>query len=188
MVEFILKQCSLPEDDVNIKKLIDIENRNFKFYQKKSNHPEDATNDQLRASAESILTLFTTTVENMHSILWPALFEYLTNNDYSRSTSILCKSLAYIAEQKRELNSDDYLINYDTLINVPKPFEILARLVVLSGCPMNGKNRGLNVLNLMKNMASNIDNSIVDVWDNVVPKLIANLEGKLKKIFFIFLN
>ncbi|CAF0812872.1 unnamed protein product [Brachionus calyciflorus] len=166
MVEFILKQCSLADDD-------------------KKSQPEDATNEQLRISAENILTLFATTVENMHPILWPALFEYLTHNDYSRSTSVICKNLAHIAEQKREADSDDFIINYEAFINVAKPFEILARLIVLCGCPLNGKSRGLNVLSLMKNFAPNIDCAIVDVWDSVVPKLIANLEDKLSNSKFV---
>lgn len=139
------------------------------------------------------MALFATTVNNMHQILWPALFEYLTNNEYSRASNVLCKNLAHIAEQKRESDSEDYLINYDSFINIPKPYEILARLIVLCGCPLNGNNRGLNILNLMKNMGPNIDTSIVDLWDSVIPKLIINLEGKikciikeLKKNFFFF--
>lgn len=128
------------------------------------------------------MALFATTVNNMHQILWPALFEYLTNNEYSRASNVLCKNLAHIAEQKRESDSEDYLINYDSFINIPKPYEILARLIVLCGCPLNGNNRGLNILNLMKNMGPNIDTSIVDLWDSVIPKLIINLEGKIKCI------
>lgn len=99
--------------------------------------------------------------------------------------------MAHIADLKRESNSDDYLINYESFINVPKPYEIFARLIVLCGCPLNGNNRGINVLNLMKNMAPNIDSSIEELWDNVIPKLILNIEGLVKiwlKIFYFILN
>lgn len=113
----------------------------------------------------------------MHSILWPSLFEYLTHNDYSRSTSILCKSLAHIADVKRTANSEDFEIKFESFINIPRAFEILTRLIILCGVPLNGKSRGLNVLALMRNIAPNIDSAIVDLWDNVVPKLTANLEG-----------
>ncbi len=114
----------------------------------------------------------------MHSILWPHLFEYLTLNEYSRSVSQLCKNLAHIADVLRSANSDSYLIQFDQFINLPKPIEILTRLIVLCGVPLANKNRGLNVLQLMKNISPNLSSQIVELWDNVVPKLIINLEGK----------
>jgi hypothetical protein len=85
--------------------------------------------------------------------------------------------LAHIAEVKRNAQAADYEIKFDSFINIPKPFEILTRLIVLCGVPLNGKNRGFNVLNLMKHLTPNLDSSIVDLWDSVVPKLITNLEG-----------
>lgn len=115
----------------------------------------------------------------MHGILWPSLFEYLNQPEYSRAAAILCKSLAHIAETKRAANTDDFEIKFESFINIPKPFEILARLCVLAGVPLvnAAKNRALNTLTLMRNMAPNIDPLIVELWDNAVPKLIANLEG-----------
>ena len=113
----------------------------------------------------------------MHPILWPHLFEYLTSNEYSRSVSQLCKNLAHIADVLRSSNSDTYLIQFDQFINLPKPIEILTRLIVLCGVPLANKNRGLNVLQLMKNISPNLSSQIVELWDNVVPKLIINLEG-----------
>lgn len=141
--------------------------------------PDDCTNEQLKASADSILTLFATTVENMHQILWPHLLEYIALNEYSRSINQLCKNIAHIADIKRSSNSEDYLIQYDQFINLPKPLEILARLIVLVGIPLANKNRGLNVLNLMRNFSPNLNQNIVELWDNVVPKLIINLEDKI---------
>jgi hypothetical protein len=114
----------------------------------------------------------------MHSILWPHLFEYLTLNEYSRSVSQLCKNLAHIADVLRSSNSDSYLIQFDQFINLPKPIEILTRLIVLCGVPLANKNRGLNILQLMKNISPNLSSQIVELWDNVVPKLVINLEGK----------
>ena len=114
----------------------------------------------------------------MHSILWPHLFEYLTLNEYSRSVSQLCKNLAHIADVLRSSNSDSYLIQFDQFINLPKPIEILTRLIVLCGVPLANKNRGQNILQLMKNISPNLSSQIVELWDNVVPKLIINLEGK----------
>ena len=160
MLEFILKQCSLLDDVIDIKKPL----------------TEDS-NDNLRVASENILTLFSTTVENMHSILWPSLLEYLTHIDYSRSMGHLCKNLAHISEIKRSSNAPDFMIKFNECVNLPKPLEMLARLIVLSGTPLVEKNRGHSVLLLMKQMSPNLHPNIVELWDNVIPKLILNLEG-----------
>ena len=169
MLEFILKQCSLPDD--------------IAADPKKQTPLNEDSNENLRTAAENILTSFSTTVENMHNILWPSLLEYLTNIEYSRSMGHLCKNMAHISEIKRCESSPDFMIKFNEFINLPKPFEILARLIVLCGTPLTEKNRGLNVLHLMKQISPNIHPSIVDLWDNVVPKLILNLEGILNNFF-----
>lgn len=125
----------------------------------------------------------------MHSILWPSLFEYLTHVEYSRAASILCKSLAHIAEAKRTINADDFTIKYESFINIPRQWDILARLIILCGVPLIGqRNRGLSALALMRNMAPNIDSLIVDLWDNAVPKLTANIEDKIENGKFMQKN
>jgi maestro heat-like repeat-containing protein family member 1 len=169
LIEFIVKQCSLSIDsnDLNNKK-----------------QPEDATNEQLRLSAENILTLFCTTVPNMHSYLWPYLFEFLTASEYFNAANHLCKNLAHIADVKKTTNADDLIINYTQSVNTPKRSELFTRIFVLCGIPMetinNGKvkNRGQNVLNLMKRMASNLYPQLIEQWDIIIPKLQQNLEDK----------
>ena len=114
----------------------------------------------------------------MHPVLWPQLFEYTTKIEYTRCINHVCKNLAHIAEQKRASNDEKYMIKFDQQINIPKPFEIFARLIVLCGVPLANKNRGLSILQLMKHISPNISESIVDLWDNVTPKLLMNLEGE----------
>lgn len=162
MIEFILKQCALPEEPEH----------------SKDKRPE-VDNEQLRSLAESVLTLFSTTVENMHQVLWPQLFEYLTHSDYSRALNALCKCLAHIGEQKRSTDAPDYRINFKELINLPKTHEIFSRLFILAGVPLSMKNRGLNVLQLMKNISPLINPSIVELWDSLLPKLYLNLEDQI---------
>jgi len=167
MLEFILKQCSLADD--------------VAADPKKQPAIIEDSNENLRVAAENILTLFSTTVENMHDILWPTLLEYLCNIEYSRSMGHVCKNLGHIAEIKRSASAPEFMIKFNECINLPKPLEIFARLIVLCGTPMSEKNRGLNILILMKQISPNLHPSIADLWDNVVPKLILNLEGKCKR-------
>ena len=133
--------------------------------------------------------LFATTVDNMHSILWPHLLEYITSPDLSRCINQLTKNLAHIAEIKRTSKADDFSINYENCVNLPKPSDIFARIIVVCGCPLKNKNRGINALNFMKNFSPNFYPSIVELWDTVVPKLIINLEGpNLFKLYWNNVN
>jgi hypothetical protein len=167
LIEFLLKQCALLDETLP-------------YDSDKSKKPLDTTtNTELRTTAESILTLFSTTVADMHTILWPHLFEFFTNPRFSHCMSHLCKNLAHIAELKRSTDAPDYLINFDTFVNLPRPYELFSRLIILCGLPMANKNQGLSVLSLMRHISPNLSSSIVDVWDNVLPKLILNLEEKM---------
>ncbi len=141
------------------------------------------SNNDLKTTAEHVMTLFSTTIENMHEILWPYLFEYLTNQNYSACMNQLCKNLAHIADVKRNSNLSDYIIDFDQYVNLPKPHDMFGRLIVLCGIPLNNKNQGLSILNLMKNISPNLNSSIVELWDKVIPKLIINLEGRAISIF-----
>ena len=49
---------------------------------------------------------------------------------------------------------------------------------MLAGRPRNGRERGIHVLNVMKGLSPNLHESIVGLWDAVIPKLISYLEGE----------
>jgi hypothetical protein len=167
MIEFILKQCALPKEDAT---------PDTKKLNKDSDHVD---NEQLRLLAENVLTLFTTTVENMHVVLWPYLFEFLNNGDYTRAVNTICKSLSHIAECKREGKDEDFLVDFNQKVNLPKAHDIFARLFIISGVPLAFKNRGLNALNLMRNISILLNESIVHLWNNIIPKLTLNLDDQI---------
>ncbi|XP_025115241.1 maestro heat-like repeat-containing protein family member 1 isoform X3 [Pomacea canaliculata] len=162
MVEFIVRQCALPDDPPSQgKKIAD---------------PDYPTNQELRSMCDSILQLITTTISVMESVLWPYLLELVVPEQYTIATGAVCRSLAYLAQKKREENAEDYEINFDVQANLPRPPQIIARLMVLCGWPQNGRNRGMHVLQLMKNLSPNLHENLVEIWDTVVPKLIGYLE------------
>lgn len=49
---------------------------------------------------------------------------------------------------------------------------------VMAGRPDNGRQRGVHVLKLMLGLSPNLNESIADMWDAVVPKLIQYIEGE----------
>ncbi|KAJ8303306.1 hypothetical protein KUTeg_019702 [Tegillarca granosa] len=165
MLEFIVRQCSLPDDPPG----------------KRSADPEHVTNKALRMMCDNVLQLLATTVEEMEVVLWPYLLELLVPEKYTESAGVVCKCISHIANKKREEKSEDYEIDYEAQANIPKPPVLIARLVVLAGRPTNGRERGQHVLSTMKGLSPNLNENIVELWDTVIPKLLQYLEDATRE-------
>lgn len=158
LVEFLVRQCAVDEATGLVNK--------------------SATGSDLRglkSLCENILHLLTTTVEVMEEVLWPYLLQMIVPVQYTKAISPVCKSLAYLAAKKREEEASDYQIDFAAQVNVPKPVAMIARLIVLAGCPHSG-GRGTHVLKLLQALSLNLHPNIVEMWDNVIPKLIQYLD------------
>lgn len=59
---------------------------------------------------------------------------------------------------------------------------MIARLFVMAGAPQNGRKRGENVLRAMNALVRNLQEELVTVWEEVVPKLLAKLEGWCRSV------
>ncbi|CAL1544099.1 unnamed protein product [Lymnaea stagnalis] len=161
MVEFIVRQCSLEEDPKG----------------KRSPDPEYVSNQALRSMCDNILQLVTTTIDKMESVLWPYLLELVVPEQYMTASGSVCRSLAFLAHKKRDESAQDFWIDFETQPNIPKPAQLIARLMVFAGHPRNGRDRGIHVLNLMKSISPNLHDNIVGLWDAVIPKLISYLDA-----------
>ena len=110
---------------------------------------------------------------------------------------VVCRCIADIASQKREKDTDDYTLDFDELgkflpaisvatqslsshspVNLPKPPELLSRLIVMCGNPHDGRGRGEYVLTAMKALSPNLREELVELWDAVIPKLLTYLSGE----------
>lgn len=165
MIEFIVSQCSLPDDPPG----------------KKNPDPDYISNIALRHMCDNVLQLLTNTVEEMESVLWPYLLELVVPEKYTESAGVVCRCLGTIANKKRSENAEDFQIDYDVQANIPKPTILIARLMVLAGQPHNGRERGVYVLNLMKDLSPNLHGDLIQLWDAVIPKLIQYLEDPEKQ-------
>ncbi|XP_052816666.1 maestro heat-like repeat-containing protein family member 1 isoform X2 [Mya arenaria] len=165
MIEFIATQCSLPDDPPGAKRSPD---------------PDFVTNQQLRYMCDNVLQLLTNTVEQMENVLWPYLLELVVPEKFTEGVGVISRCLATIAAKKREANTEDYDLDYETQANLPKPSDVIARLMVLAGRPLNGRERGVHVLNLMKGLSPNLHEGLVELWDTVIPKLVQYLEDPEK--------
>src|SRR4051812_42046181 len=89
---------------------------------------------------DHILSLMTTTIPHMVDVLWPYLLEPLTKPRYelvisasfklsyrfNSSIAVVAKCISHISKVKRESKADNYIIDFEKQVNLPKPPEILA--------------------------------------------------------------
>ena len=62
--------------------------------------------------------------------MWPLLLEYIAQEPYTEAVGVLSSSLAHLSSKKRQEEAEDYTIDYETNVNIPKPHAIIARLMV----------------------------------------------------------
>ncbi|CAN0069578.1 unnamed protein product [Lampetra fluviatilis] len=162
MVEFIIKQCANTGETAPGKP--------------RPPDPEEVTDEALRGMSENILHLVTTTIDNIHGVLWPYLLGFVCPLQYSGALATVCRNAAFLAFKKRDAQAPDYLLNYETQVNLPKPPALLTRLLVVSSMPWEGPDRGVSALRLLQVMADNVHPSARAPWDLHVPKLVQHLE------------
>jgi len=163
LVEFIVKNCSITDEEID------------KFKAAHAKQMPATTPADVRQVADHILNLMTTTVHDTHQVLWPFLLEPLTKPNYSSSVAAVCKSIAYIGQIKRTTQTEDFLIDFDKKVNLPKPQMILARLVVLLNAPMRRDDLGGNILEALLNISGILHPSITEMWDKTIPKILGFL-------------
>jgi len=69
------------------------------------------------------------------------------------------------------------MIDFDKLVNVPKPHAIISRLLVVLSSPEERPLLGENILSFFKSMGPVLHSSVSDLWDDVVPKMVTYLKG-----------
>eukprot|EP00026_Physarum_polycephalum_P000352 Phypoly_transcript_00352.p1 GENE.Phypoly_transcript_00352~~Phypoly_transcript_00352.p1 ORF type:complete len:1660 (+),score=332.46 Phypoly_transcript_00352:97-5076(+) len=166
LIEFVIRGSALPCDDDDIKSpkkkaVVDI---------------DGVTETEIRNMCDNILNLITTTIPSMEPALWPFLFEALVPPDFVGALAVVCKCITYIASNKRANEADDYIIDFDRAVNLPKPSAIIARLFVLLNAPSRRGQAGIRILELLKSVGPILHPSLPALWDVTLPKMIQYLE------------
>jgi len=165
LVKFIVQQCAVPDSALVVVR-----------DPKKKVDDDEFTVANLKSMCENILQLMTTTVTSMGPVLYPFLLELFVPAEFTDAVGVISKTLSQIGNKLLEEDSDHYDIDYEVQVNLPKPHEFIARAFVLLGHPLI-RNRGLSILALMKVMSGNLKDEIVDLWEDVIPKLSAYIEA-----------
>lgn len=144
---------------------------------------------EIKKMATDMLLLMSTTLPILANVLWPYLLEFIMPVVYTESIGVVSRCIAYIAAIKRENKEEDFELDYDVQVNIPKPNAIICRLLTLSGVPVFTKTdldiqngyRGVHTLKLLQVLCPNLHEDIVTLWDAAIPKLIMQLNDQIDK-------
>lgn len=162
LVHFVIRQCALPCGSDTSRRLSIID-------------AEDATNESLKTMCENVMHLLVTTVENVETVLWPLLFEFVISPELSLALPVIYKSLAHMGEK---LSSDPSAppLSIDYKNNaLPTPPALLARLCVTIGHKPNVPATAPG-LQFMKIGSSLIDSNLRPLWDTMIPQFIESAD------------
>lgn len=74
-------------------------------------------------------------------VLWPYLLEFIVPAEYTEAIGTVCKCLATLGAKLRDADvpeeeDDPYELDYDVQVNLPRPHDLIARLMVIVGHPL----------------------------------------------------
>ncbi|KAM5132247.1 LOW QUALITY PROTEIN: maestro heat-like repeat-containing protein family member 1 [Mantella aurantiaca] len=166
LLEYIIRLCCISPDP---------------SLRRRNSDQEEVTEESVRRISINTLYLISTTVHHMTNVLWPYLLEFVVPIQYSHALSPLCKSLVHLGQKKMEDNVETFLINYNVNVNLPSPFALFTRLLVVSTSlqPSDGRNEA--ALRLLSVLQIIIHPAIGGCWEQEVPGLLQCLEESEEK-------
>ncbi|XP_062987322.1 maestro heat-like repeat-containing protein family member 1 isoform X2 [Elgaria multicarinata webbii] len=168
LIEFLVRQCALPVS------------QSSQLPRRHSLELEDLTDGQVRDISVNTLFLISTTVDRMADVLWPYLLEFVTPVHLTNALIPLCKSLIYLAAQRQEEEESDFQLLYDANANLPSPYALLARMLVVASRPYLGEGRGAAALRLLGVLHPSVHKALQQLWSQKIPALVEHLEANTK--------
>nr|XP_044999185.1 maestro heat-like repeat-containing protein family member 1 isoform X3 [Jaculus jaculus] len=133
--------------------------------------PPEQEPEQSGADCEGLVT------DSVRAVLWPYLLEFLTPARFTTALTPLCRSLVHLALKRQETGADAFLVHYDKHANLPSPYAVTTRLLVVSSSPYLGDGRGAAALRLLKVMHRDIHPLLGQRWEKTVPLLLEYLDA-----------
>ncbi|GCC38075.1 hypothetical protein chiPu_0016586 [Chiloscyllium punctatum] len=165
-VEFLIRQCAASIDSTT---------------SELTNHQEEqVTDEDLATVCETVMFMITNTVK-MEDALWPFLLECVTMTQYTKALTTICNCLAHLGKKKPQGIGERFSLIYSGNTNVPRAQALLARLLLVSCCPNQGRSRAAAALRLLQVLNFNIHPATASWWDEELPALVDQLQGHLKE-------
>ncbi|KAG0560676.1 hypothetical protein KC19_9G004300 [Ceratodon purpureus] len=125
---------------------------------------------ELRAVSEKSLLLLAGIVADMEVVLWPLLLKMLVVEKYTGAVSTVCRCISELSRRKLA-RGESIDVDYTSHTDIPRPEEVLARLLVLLQDPLAREQLGSRILTVLYYIGPIFPPSVVLLWEDEIPKL-----------------
>uniref|UniRef100_A0A7N4NP21 Maestro heat like repeat family member 2B n=1 Tax=Sarcophilus harrisii TaxID=9305 RepID=A0A7N4NP21_SARHA len=124
-------------------------------------------------------------VNGMPQVLWPKLLTFVVPVEYTGVLPYLFNILRILlmAEEKKQYADESTaLVISAGPVKLPSAQQLLARLLVISVLASEGLPCGTGAIGLLKNLSSIIHPNLIELWKDLIPRLLLPLEGNCYKV------
>jgi hypothetical protein len=162
LVRFLLQQTSLRVDSKDNK-----ENKNA----------------DLVKGAGHVLKVMSFKLTHTHPVLYPYLFEMITDKKFDRGFVVISTCLAQIAEHKREEQDPTFMVDFQRHVDIPSPQLILSRCMLLASMPFSPPGVGVAALRLLSAIGPMLHEQVGAYFDSSLETVINHLEEQDEESF-----
>ncbi|XP_058077009.1 protein SHOOT GRAVITROPISM 6 isoform X2 [Magnolia sinica] len=183
-VEFLVRHCAISDEEAkdfnSLRETIQMSGSFQPFQYKKLEVKIGAICPaELRTICEKGLLLLVITIPEMEHILWPFLLKMIIPRKYTGAAATVCRCISELCRH-RSSYTNSVLNDCVTRIDIPKPEELFARLVVLLHDPLAREQLATQILTIpkMKAYVSDTedlkqDSSYQETWDDMIINFLA---------------
>ncbi|GJU56665.1 protein shoot gravitropism 6 isoform X1 [Tanacetum coccineum] len=125
---------------------------------------------ELRAICEKGLLLITITIPEMEHVLWPFMLKMIIPRLYTGAVATVCRCISDMCRH-RSVHNDKMMRECRTRVDIPRPEELFARLVVLLHNPLAREQLATQILTVLCYLASLFPKNINLFWQDEIPKM-----------------
>nr|GEU38198.1 protein shoot gravitropism 6 isoform X1 [Tanacetum cinerariifolium] len=174
-VEYLVRHCAMSDQEIDdlvtAKDLFNPTNLYYSFQQKRSEVKIGSVRPtELRAICEKGLLLITITIPEMEHVLWPFMLKMIIPRLYTGAVATVCRCISDMCRH-RSVHNDKMMRECRTRVDIPRPEELFARLVVLLHNPLAREQLATQILTVLCYLASLFPKNINLFWQDEIPKM-----------------
>ncbi len=172
ILEWVCLHCATPQSTVT-----EWEKKQEAKKKDKSSEKEKVSPAQVRQGCEDLLLLSASTIPHMGPVLWPFLLELMVPRQYAGALPVLARCVGHLASTLRAAGDARYALDWERLVNLPRPQAVVARLLVAVCRPERG---GVQLLKCLAALGPCLHPGVAPMWDSALPRLVEYVEDKSK--------
>ncbi|XP_077246422.1 ARM repeat superfamily protein isoform X2 [Tasmannia lanceolata] len=176
-VEYLVRHCAISGDEVkqfeSSKHVIRTSSTFQPFQYKKLEVKIGTTTPEgLREICEKGLLLLAITIPEMEHILWPFMLKMIIPRKYTGAAAMVCRCISELFRHRSSFTNSMFT-ECLSRADIPKPEELLARLVVLLHDPLAREQLATQILMVLCYLAPLFPKNVSLFWQDEIPKMMA---------------